>query len=201
MARIHRALISVSDKTGIVEFARRLRALDIAILTTGGSGNLLRENELEAVDVADYTGFPEILQGRVKTLHPKVHGGLLARREQEDDLRELAEHGIEAIDMVVVNLYPFGDVILQPHVEMTQALEQIDIGGTSLIRAAGKNYTHVAVVTSPDAYDDVADELDRGAGELSPETHFALAVAAFRHTGHYDTAIADYLAGIRDSQL
>lgn len=196
MAKMQTALISVSDKTGLAEFAKRLAALGVGILSTGGTGRLLQEHGIEVQDVAEYTGFPEILDGLVKTLHPKVHGGLLARRERDTHLFELEEHGIQPIDMVVVNLYPFVAVIKEPGVELTRAVENIDIGGPSMIRAAAKNYTHVSVVTNPEMYDAVAEELEQNDGCLSQETHFALALEAFRHTAHYDTVIAQYLAGI-----
>jgi phosphoribosylaminoimidazolecarboxamide formyltransferase/IMP cyclohydrolase len=195
MAKIRRALLSVADKTGIADFARRLQQLSIAMLSTGGTARLLRESGVDVQDVSEYTGFPEILDGRLKTIHPKVHGGLLARRD-EAHLQQLAEYGIETIDMVVVNLYPFVQVIAEPGVPLGQAIENIDIGGPSMIRAAAKNYTHVAVVTNPELYDDVAAELEATRADMSEETHFRLAVDAFRHTAHYDAAIADYLIGL-----
>ncbi|MFO7957861.1 MAG: bifunctional phosphoribosylaminoimidazolecarboxamide formyltransferase/IMP cyclohydrolase [Candidatus Brocadiia bacterium] len=200
MAKIKTALISVSDKTGVPEFARRLADLDIEILATGGTARLLRESNVEALDVSDYTGFPEILGGGLRTLHPKVHGGLLASREREQDLRELEELGIRTIDMVVANLFPFIDVISEPSVEMMRAIENIDISGPTLLRSAAKNYTHVAVVTNPATYPEIADELGRNNARLSEETHFQLALDAYRHTAHYDTAIADYLAGIHGEE-
>jgi len=193
MARIQRALISVADKTGVVEFAGRLSALGIRLLSTGGTARLLEENGVSAETVEHYTGFPELLGGRLKTLHPAVHGALLARRAEESDMRELAEYGISPIDMVVVNLYPFVDVVQQPGVELMQALDSIDVGGVTLLRSAAKNYTHVAVVTDPRTYGAIADELEQSRGALSEGTHFRLAVQAFRHTAHYDAAIARYL--------
>ena len=196
MAKIETALISVSDKAGVAAFARRLAALGVHIMSTKGTARLLRERGIEVQDVSDYTGFPEILDGRIKTLHPKVHAGLLARREKDSHLRELEEHGIRPIDMVVVNLYPFVDVIARPGVELTQAIENIDVGGSTLVRAAAKNYRHVAVVTNPSMYDAVALEMERNGGCLSEQTHLGLGVEAFRHTAHYDNAIARYLSGI-----
>jgi phosphoribosylaminoimidazolecarboxamide formyltransferase/IMP cyclohydrolase len=196
VAKIRTAILSVSDKTGLTEFGRRLAALGISLLSTGGTARLLRESGLEVEDLTEYTGFPEILDGLVNTLHPKVHGGLLAERLRETHIREMEEHGIRAIDMVVVNLYPFVDIIAETGVEPVQAIENIDIGGPSLIRAAAKNYSHVAVVTNPETYDTVASELESNEIHLSEQTHFDLAVEAFRHTAHYDTAIAEYLAGI-----
>ena len=196
MARIATALISVSDKTGLPEFAQRLTRLGIHIISAGGTARLLRESRVEYEDVAKYTGLPEILDGRIKTLHHKVLAGLLALRELEAHRRQMEEHGIRPIDMVVVNLYPFGRTITGRALEPMQALENIDIGGPTLIRAGAKNYTHVAVVTSPADYDRVAEELERGSGVLSEETHFALALQAFRHTAQYDHAIAEHLASI-----
>jgi len=194
--KIKTALISVSDKTGLPAFARRLRALGVKILSTGGTARLLRENGIEVTDVSEYTGFPEILDGRVKTLHPKVHAGLLALRENERHLTQIRELGIETIDMVVVNLYPFEQTIAQPDVGLMEAIENIDIGGPSMIRSAAKNYTHVAVITSPEFYAEVADELERSDCTLSEHTLYRLGLAAFQHTAHYDAAIAGYLGGI-----
>ena len=196
MGRVRTALISVSDKTGLPEFAGRLKKLGVEILSTGGTARLLRDNGVEVTDVSDYTGFPEILEGRVKTLHPLVHGGLLARRDKEDHVAQMEEHGIRPIDMVVVNLYPFEHTIAQPGTGLMQAIEDIDIGGPSMIRSAAKNYTHVAVVTTPAVYEKVAQELEANDCRLSEETHFSLALSGFRHTAHYDRAIADYFEGI-----
>lgn len=196
MCKIETALISVSDKTGLPQFARRLTDLGVRILSTGGTARLLRENGIEVRDVSEYTGFPEILDGRVKTLHPKVHGGLLAQREKREHQEQLAQLGIETIDMVVVNLYPFEDTIAGPEVEVMEAVDDIDIGGPTLIRSAAKNYTHVAVVTSPSRYDQVAEEMERSGGCLRERTHYELAVEAFHHTAHYDAVISHYLASI-----
>ncbi len=196
MAKINCALISVSDKTGIIEFARRLAVLGVEILSTGRTARLLGEQNIEVQDVAEYTGFPDILNGVVRTLHPKVHAGLLALREDESHRREMEEHGIRAIDMVVVNLYPFVDVIGRPGTEPMQAVESIDIGGPSLIRSAAKNYTHVAVVTNPETYEALVEELEQNEGSLSERTHFGLALEAFRHTARYDSVVAAYLSGI-----
>ncbi len=146
--------------------------------------------------MADYTGLPQILDGRIKTLHHKILAGLLALRDLEEHRRQMAEHGIRPIDMVVVNLYPIGQVITERAPEPMQAMDNIDIGGPTLIRAGAKNYTHVAVVTSPESYDAVAEEMEQNEGALSEETHFALCLQAFHHTAHYDQVIADYLAGI-----
>ncbi|NLW51390.1 MAG: bifunctional phosphoribosylaminoimidazolecarboxamide formyltransferase/IMP cyclohydrolase [Candidatus Brocadiaceae bacterium] len=195
MAKIQTALISVADKSGVAEFARRVTALGVELISTAGTGQLLREHGLQVTDVSEYTGFPSILGGLVRTLHPKVLGGLLARRGDAEQLRQLAEHGIRPIDMVVVNLYPFIDRILAGGGYL-QALEDIDIGGPAMVRAAAKNYTHVAVVTNPATYDALAAELERNDGTLSEATHHALAVQAFRHCARYDEAIAEHLARI-----
>ncbi|MFO8007053.1 MAG: bifunctional phosphoribosylaminoimidazolecarboxamide formyltransferase/IMP cyclohydrolase [Candidatus Brocadiia bacterium] len=200
MAKIGTALISVADKTGIPEFARRLADLDIDILATGGTARLLRDKGIEATDVSDYTGFPEIVGGGLRTLHPKVHGGVLASREDEQALAELHRLGIRTIDMVVANLFPFVDLVSDPAQELMRAVEDIDVAAPALLRSAAKNYTHVAVVTNPQDYGAIADELGANNGRLSQETHFRLARMAFRHTAHYDTAIADYLAGIHGQE-
>jgi len=191
--QVQRALISVSDKTGLVEFAQGLQALGVEILSTGGTARLLREAGLAVREVSDYTGFPEILDGRVKTLHPKIHGGILALRENEAHARQLAEQGIEFIDLVVVNLYPFEETIARPQVTLEEALENIDIGGPTLLRAAAKNYRDVLVVCNPHHYDEVLEELRSQGGLVSEQLRARLALDVFRHTAHYDALIADYL--------
>jgi len=193
MTRLRRALISVHDKTGVVEFARGLAALGAEIISTGGTARLLRESGLAVVDVAEVTGFPEMLDGRVKTLHPKVHGGLLARRDVPEHVAALERHGIRPIDLVAVTLYPFEQTVARPGVGLEEAIENIDIGGPSMIRGAAKNHAHVAVVTDPAQYGPVLDELRRADGTLSDETRFRLAAEAFRRTAQYDAAIATYL--------
>lgn len=198
MAKITNALVSVSDKTGIVDFARKLAALYIHILSTGGTARLLRDSGVPVQEVSEYTGFPEILDGRVKTLHPKVHGALLAVRDKPEHQQQLAEHGINPIDMVVVNLYPFEHTILKPNVELGDAIENIDIGGPTMIRAAAKNYLYVAVVTNPEMYGRIGAELESSDARLGEETHFQLAVEAFRHTAHYDRVIANYLSNLEE---
>jgi phosphoribosylaminoimidazolecarboxamide formyltransferase/IMP cyclohydrolase len=195
VAKIQTALISVADKSGVAEFARRLSALGVELISTAGTGRLLREHGLEVTDVSDYTGFPSILGGLVRTMHPKILGGLLARREDKEHVRQLAEHGIRPIDMVVVNLYPFVSRIIGGP-SFVHAIENIDIAGPAVVRAAAKNYTHVAVVTSPATYDTLAEELEQSGGVLSEHTHYALAVDAFRHTARYDNAIAEHLTDI-----
>jgi phosphoribosylaminoimidazolecarboxamide formyltransferase / IMP cyclohydrolase len=193
MTRLGRALISVHDKTGVVEFARGLAALGAEIVSTGGTARLLRESGVPVVDVAEVTGFPEMLDGRVKTLHPKVHGGLLARREIPEHMAALERHGIRPIDLVAVTLYPFEQTVAKAGVTLEEAIENIDIGGPSMIRGAAKNHAHVAVVTDPAQYGPVLDELRKSDGALSDETRFRLAAEAFRRTAQYDAAIAAYL--------
>ncbi|WP_367026914.1 bifunctional phosphoribosylaminoimidazolecarboxamide formyltransferase/IMP cyclohydrolase [Methylococcus sp. ANG] len=188
---IARALVSVSDKTGCVEFCRRLAAAGVEIVSSGGTARLLAEHGIPAIEVSDYTGFPEMMDGRVKTLHPKVHGGILGRRGIDEAV--MAEHGIRPIDLVVVNLYPFEQAVAKPGCDLETAIENIDIGGPALIRAASKNHASVAVVVDPSDYAAVSAELEASGGGLSHATRFALAAKAFRHTAWYDSAIADYL--------
>ena len=188
---IRRALISVSDKTGIVDFARALSQQGIEILSTGGTFRLLQQNQVAVVEVSDYTGFPEMMDGRVKTLHPKVHGGILGRRGIDDEV--MTEHDIAAIDMVVVNLYPFEQTIANPDCDLATAIENIDIGGPTMVRAAAKNHRDVAIVVNSNDYDTILQELRDNSGQLSAERRFELAVKAFEHTSGYDGAIANYL--------
>jgi phosphoribosylaminoimidazolecarboxamide formyltransferase/IMP cyclohydrolase len=190
---VRRALVSVHDKTGVVEFARGLAALGAEILSTGGTAKLLRESGVRVVDVAEVTGFPEMLDGRVKTLHPGVHAGILARRERPEHLAALERHGIRPIDLVAVTLYPFEQTVARPGVSLEDAIENIDIGGPSMIRGAAKNHAHVAVITDPGQYGPVLAELRRGDGALSDATRYRLAFEAFRRTAQYDAAIAAYL--------
>ncbi len=189
------ALISVSDKAGIVEFAQALHALGIRLLSTGGTAKLLADAGLPVTEVADHTGFPEMLDGRVKTLHPKVHGGLLARRDVPAHMAALKEHGIDTIDLLVVNLYPFEATVAKPGCTLEDAIENIDIGGPAMVRSAAKNWQHVGVVVDPADYDRVLAALD-GAGRLPDATRFALMQKAFAHTSAYDGAIANWL-GVR----
>lgn len=188
---IRRALISVSDKTGIVEFAQTLSQQGVEILSTGGTYKLLQESGIPAVEISEYTGFPEMMDGRVKTLHPKVHGGILARRGTDDAI--MAEHGINPIDMVVVNLYPFAQTIAKPDCDLPTAIENIDIGGPTMVRAAAKNFKHVAIVVNASSYATVTEEMAANNGALCAETRFDLAVQAFEHTSAYDGDIANYL--------
>ena len=192
-SRVQRAILSVTDKTGLLEFARKLAALGIELVSTGGTARLLRESGISVKDVSELTGFPEMLDGRVKTLHPKVHGGILHRRADASHRSAVAEHGIPAIDMVVVNLYAFEKTAAKPGVQFDELLENIDIGGPSMIRSAAKNFEDVAVVTSPSDYDAIADELTRAGGELSKATRWKLAQKAFATTAAYDSAIASTL--------
>jgi phosphoribosylaminoimidazolecarboxamide formyltransferase/IMP cyclohydrolase len=193
--RIARALISVSDKQGLEGFARSLSQLGVEILSTGGTFAALRRAGIAAREVSEHTGFPEILDGRVKTLHPKVHGGILASREEASHLEALQEHGIGGIDLVVVNLYPFEQTVARPDVSRAEAVEQIDIGGPAMLRSAAKNHRYVAVVTDPADYGRVLDELQRHDGELSEELRRELAAKAFARTAAYDSAIAGWLFG------
>lgn len=187
---IRRALISVSDKTGIVEFAKALAARNIDILSTGGTAKLLAEQGISVTEVSDYTGFPEMMDGRVKTLHPKVHGGVLGRRGKDDKVME--EHDIQPIDMVVVNLYPFAATVAKPDCTLEDAIENIDIGGPTMVRSAAKNNKDVAIVVNANDYDRVITEMDANERSLTQQTRFDLAIAAFEHTAAYDGMIANY---------
>jgi phosphoribosylaminoimidazolecarboxamide formyltransferase / IMP cyclohydrolase len=191
--KITRALVSVSDKSGIVDFCRELSLLGVEILSTGGTAKTLTENGLSVTEVADYTGFPEMMDGRVKTLHPKIHGGILGRRGIDDDV--MKDNGIKPIDLVVVNLYPFEATIANPECDLDAAIENIDIGGPTMIRAAAKNYIDVAVIVDPSDYAKTVMELKTHNG-LSIQTRFNLALKCFQHTSHYDTAIATYLGKV-----
>jgi len=193
MAYIQRALMSVSDKTGIVVLAQQLHAMGIEILSTGGTAKLLSEHGVPVIEVADYTGFAEMLDGRVKTLHPKIHGGILARRDLVAHQEAIREAGIAPIDMVVVNLYPFAQTVAQPGCSLEEAIENIDIGGPAMVRSAAKNFQHVAVLTDVADYARVLDEMHVNSGSLSTSTTYALACKAFAHTAAYDGAIANYL--------
>ncbi|MDD4887158.1 MAG: bifunctional phosphoribosylaminoimidazolecarboxamide formyltransferase/IMP cyclohydrolase [Thiomonas sp.] len=190
------ALISVSDKTGVLDFARDLHALGVRLLSTGGTAKLLRESGLPVLEVADYTGFPEMLDGRVKTLHPKVHAGLLARRDLPAHVAQTDAHGLPAIDILCVNLYPFEATVAKPHT-LDEAIENIDIGGPAMVRSGAKNYHHVAVLTDPADYAVVVAEL-RAAGKVSDATRFRLSVAAFNRIAQYDAAISNYLSALQD---
>ena len=196
MKRVQRALISVYDKSGIVEFARVLADLEVEIVSTGGTSKLLVSNGIKVREVSDLTGFPEILDGRVKTLNPRIAGGVLAIRENPEHMKQIAQHNLPLIDLVCVNLYPFAETIRKPAVRLEEAIENIDIGGPSLIRAAAKNFQDVAIVTSPDDYAIVADSLQRGKGILERDILFDLARKAFLRTARYDSQIAQYLSNV-----
>src|SRR5580765_1852745 len=193
MAKIQRAILSVTDKTGLVDFAHKLSGMGVELISTGGTAKLLRDSGVLVKDISDLTGFPEMLDGRVKTLHPKVHGGILHRRENPLHRSAVAEHGIQPIDMVVVNLYAFEKTAAKPGVPFEDLVENIDIGGPSMIRSAAKNFQDVAVVTSPADYGALADEMAKSGGELSSSTKWQLAQKAFATTAAYDTAIASTL--------
>ncbi|HEX8687310.1 MAG TPA: bifunctional phosphoribosylaminoimidazolecarboxamide formyltransferase/IMP cyclohydrolase, partial [Pyrinomonadaceae bacterium] len=193
LRHIRRALLSVSDKTGLVDFARALREFGVELLSTGGTAKALREAGLDVRDVSDLTGFPEMLDGRVKTLHPRIHGGILAVRDNPGHARALEEHSIGPIDMVVVNLYPFEQTVAREGVTLEEAVEQIDIGGPAMVRSAAKNWRDVAVITSPALYPAIFSELTDSGGALSLPTRSRLALKAFMHTSSYDSAIVGYL--------
>ncbi len=193
MAKITRALISVSDKRGIIEFSKVLANHGVEILSTGGTATLLRESGLTVKDVSDFTGFPEMLDGRVKTLHPKVHGGLLGMRSNPAHVAKMKEYGIENIDMVVVNLYPFESTVAKEGCLLEDAIENIDIGGPTMLRSAAKNYPDVTVLVDSRDYATILDEMQANNGEVSPKTNFGLAVKVYQHTAAYDGAISNYL--------
>ena len=195
--KIERALISVSDKTGLDDFAKRLLALGVEILSTGGTARFLTENGVPVVDVSDYTGEPELFDGRLKTLHPKVHGGVLFRRDHPDDPKQAEVHGIKPIDLLVVNLYPFEETIKKDGVTLAEAIEQIDIGGPAMLRAASKNYNAVTVITDVDDYGTVIEEMEGEGGATSLKTRERLAIKVYQRTAAYDRAISNYL---NDSQ-
>lgn len=198
MPKIQRALISVSDKSKLIEFARALAAQNIEILSTGGTAELLARQQIPVTEVSSYTDFPEIMAGRVKTLHPKIHGGLLGRRGVDDSV--MAEHGIQPIDLLVVNLYPFEQTIKRPGCDLATALEQIDVGGPAMLRAAAKNYTAVTVIVDPQDYANVLTELQTQQGMVSEAMRIALAQKAFAHTARYDGLIANYLSQFIETQ-
>ncbi|MDO9049907.1 MAG: bifunctional phosphoribosylaminoimidazolecarboxamide formyltransferase/IMP cyclohydrolase [Methylotenera sp.] len=196
MATIKRALISVSDKTGIIDFAKNISSLGVEILSTGGTAKLFRDNQIPVIEVSDYTGFPEMLDGRVKTLHPKVHGGILGRRDLPEHVAAMQAQGIPNIDMVVVNLYPFEATVANPDCMLEDAIENIDIGGPAMVRSAAKNWKDVAVLTDASQYANVLSELQSTGGALAEATTFALSAAAFNRVSQYDAAISNYLSAI-----
>jgi phosphoribosylaminoimidazolecarboxamide formyltransferase/IMP cyclohydrolase len=197
MSIIKRALISVSDKTGVVEFARGLRELKVEILSTGGTAKLLADNGIPVIEVSDYTGFPEMLDGRVKTLHPKIHGGILGRRDRDSHVSAMRDRNIPPIDLVAVNLYPFEETVARKDCDLTQAIENIDIGGPTMLRAAAKNHSAVTVVVDNGDYPAVLAEMKKNRGAVGADLRFRLATKAFEHTARYDGAIANYLGSLQ----
>ena len=187
------ALLSVSDKTGIVELARALIALNFRILSTGGTATVLAQNGVPVIEVSQYTGFAEILDGRVKTLHPKIHAAILARRDLPDHMQALRDQEIDPIDLLVVNLYPFEETVANPAATFDEAIENIDIGGPAMLRAAAKNHAHVGVVVDPNDYSRLIEDLRAGAGRLSSTVRLEFAKKAFAHSAQYDGAITNYL--------
>ncbi len=196
MNKISTALISVTDKSGIVDFARSLERLGIEILSTGGTARTIRDAGIKVLDISQYTGFPEMMDGRVKTLHPKVHGGLLGRRDNQQDVQMMKTHGIKNINMVVVNLYQFEQTVAKEGCTLGEAVENIDIGGPSMLRSAAKNFRHVTVVVDPSDYPNVLKEIT-GSGETTLETRFELAKKVFNRTWQYDRAISNYLEAVK----
>jgi phosphoribosylaminoimidazolecarboxamide formyltransferase/IMP cyclohydrolase len=194
VSKIQRAIISLSDKSGIQEFAKELQTFNVEILSTGGTAKALRESGLKIKDISEYTGFPEMLDGRVKTLHPKVHGGLLGIRGNPEHVKKMNEHGIQTIDMVVINLYPFEATVAKPNCTLEEAIENIDIGGPSMLRAGAKNYPYVTVIVDPADYKPVLAEMKQSGGVVSKETNFRLAKKVYQLTARYDKAISEYLA-------
>ena len=190
---IKRALISVSDKSGLGTLAKELHELGVQILSTGGTAKFIQDLDIPVTEVSDFTGFPELFEGRVKTLHPKVHGGLLFIRDSKDHLKQADRNEIEPIDLVVVNLYPFEETVAKKEVTLEEAIEQIDIGGPSMLRSAAKNHRFVTVVTDPEDYPKIIEEMKDGEGETKLKTRENLAIKVFQKTGAYDRAIAKYL--------
>lgn len=197
MKKIERALISVFDKRDVAGFARALEGMGVEVVSTGSTASLLASEGVAVRKVSDLTGFPEILDGRVKTLHPRIHGGILAIRDNADHMSQLAAHGIGRIDLVAVNLYPFAETTRRPGVTFEEIIENIDIGGPSMLRAAAKNFQDVAVVTDPDDYDTLITEISRGGGALPRERLFQLSLRAFHHTALYDRQISEYLSKVK----
>jgi phosphoribosylaminoimidazolecarboxamide formyltransferase / IMP cyclohydrolase len=196
LLKIRRALISVSDKKGIVEFAKGLKEFGVEIISTGGTFTALKNAGIDVKSVSDVTGFPEILDGRVKTLHPTIHGGILAVLDNPSHCEQLKKHNIEPIDLVVVNLYPFEQTISAENVKIDDAIEQIDIGGPAMVRSSSKNFKHTAIIVNPNLYGIVLEEMREHDGSLTIQTRFKLACSAFQHTAHYDSVIASYLTGL-----
>src|SRR5512134_1863953 len=204
MGKVTRALISVSHKEGVLDFAKALDKLGIEILSTGGTAKMLRDGGVKVKDVSEFTGFPEMLDGRVKTLHPKVHGGLLGRRGNPEHVKQMQQHGIQPIDLVVVNLYPFEQTVAKPGCTLEDAIENIDIGGPTMLRSAAKNNADVTVLVDHADYRAVLDEMRTSGGSVSRETNFGLAVKVYQHTAAYDGAISNWLGrklGAEDAEF
>jgi phosphoribosylaminoimidazolecarboxamide formyltransferase / IMP cyclohydrolase len=197
MRKIQRAVLSVSDKTGLIELAEKLHGWNVQILSTGGTANILKENGIPLIPVSEYTKSPEMLDGRVKTLHPKIHAGLLAKRDNPEHMRQLAENNCLPIDMVVVNLYPFEKTVANPESTFDQAVENIDIGGPTMLRAAAKNFQDVVVIVDPKDYTSICREMEENQGEVSYATRFSLMKKVYAHTAHYDQAITSYLQRVK----
>lgn len=193
MKKIQRAIISLTDKTGVVDFAKSLSKFGVQILSTGGTARVLREGGISVTDISEYTGFPEMMDGRVKTLHPKVHGGLLGLRDNPEHVKMMKEHGIENIDLLVVNLYQFEKTVAKEGVSLEEAIENIDIGGPAMLRSSAKNFKDVTVIVDPSDYDVVLKEMEELGGETSIQTRFRLAKKVFQLTNQYDGAISQYL--------
>ena len=196
MKKIERAIISVTDKTGVVDFAKKLSEFGVKILSTGGTAKAMREGALSVMEISDYTGFPEMLDGRVKTLHPKVHGGLLGIRDNAEHVKMMKSHGIEDIDLVVVNLYQFEKTVARAGVTLEDAIENIDIGGPAMLRSSAKNFRFVTVITDPSDYGIVLNEMKENGGATTLKTRFRLAKKVFQLTNQYDGAITKYLSGV-----
>jgi phosphoribosylaminoimidazolecarboxamide formyltransferase / IMP cyclohydrolase len=196
MGKIERAIISVTDKTGVVDFARKLSDLGIQILSTGGTAKAIRDGGIPVMEISDYTGFPEMLDGRVKTLHPKVHGGILGVRDNEEHVKMMKKHGIENIDLLVINLYQFEKTVAKEGVTLEDAIENIDIGGPAMLRSSAKNFKFVTIITDPADYSVVLDEMKANNGATTLKTRFRLAKKVFQLTNRYDGAISKYLEGV-----
>ena len=194
--KIRRALVSVSDKKGVVDLGLIFKEMGVEILSTGGTARTLQKSEIPVIEVSSYTGFPEMMDGRIKTLHPKIHGALLGNRDNAQHLSQMRQHGIEPIDLVVVNLYPFEQSVANPDCSLEEAIENIDIGGPTMLRSAAKNYKDVAVVTDPQDYEALIEEMKKSEGSLSLETRFKLAQKVFQLTSQYDKAIVEYLNSV-----
>jgi phosphoribosylaminoimidazolecarboxamide formyltransferase / IMP cyclohydrolase len=196
MRKIERAIISVTDKTGVVDFAKKLSEFGVQILSTGGTAKAMRNGGISVTEISDYTGFPEMLDGRVKTLHPKVHGGILGVRDNEEHVKMMKKHGIENIDLLVVNLYQFEKTVAKEGVTLEDAIENIDIGGPAMLRSSAKNFKYVTIITDPADYSVVLDEMKANGGATTLKTRFRLAKKVFQLTNRYDGAITKYLEGV-----